>query len=205
MIEPYELADSGQDSEGMIDPLIEAEIVDLPDPTPGRIGEGMGPRPELINFRILRSLRQIIQAVDLHSRHLTQVYSITGPQLVCLLAISDNSPVTLSELAQAIYLRPSTVVGIVDRLEREGFVQRQRSRTDRRVVLITITEKGKEFLAKAPSPIQDQLGERLGHLPVDEQLQIARALEKVAELMGAERIEAIPLLESGEITIALRS
>jgi DNA-binding MarR family transcriptional regulator len=72
-------------------------------------------------------------------------------------------------------------------------------------VLITITEKGKEFLAKAPSPIQDQLGERLGHLPVDEQLQIARALEKVAELMGAERIEAIPLLESGEITIALRS
>ena len=177
----------------------EAELVDLPDPTPARLTEGEGLRQELINFRILRALRQIIQAIDLHSRHLTQVYSVTGPQLVCLLAIDERGPVTLSELAQAIYLSPSTVVGIVDRLEREGFVQRERSKVDRRVVFITITEKGKEFAAKAPSPIQEQLASRLEQLPVEEQMQIAESLDKVARLMGAERIDAAPLLQSGDI------
>jgi DNA-binding MarR family transcriptional regulator len=117
-----------------------------------------------------------------------------------LLSIADRHPVTLSELAQSIYLSPSTVVGIVDRLEREGFVQRDRSTADRRVVLITITDKGKDFVAKAPSPIQDQLEERLEILPVDEQLQIAESLEKIAQLMGAERIDAAPLLQSGDIS-----
>lgn len=186
--------------EGVSDLALEAEIVDIPNPVPSRITEGAGPRKELINFRILKSLRQIMQAVDLHSRHLTQVYSITGPQLVCLLSISENGPVTLSELAQTIYLSPSTVVGIVDRLEREGFVRRERSTVDRRVVFIDATEKGREFLEKAPSPIQEQLELRLRELPVDEQLQIAQALEKVAELMGAERIKAPPILQTGEIS-----
>ena len=158
-----------------------------------------GPQPELVNFRILRSLRQIMQAVDLHSRHLTSVYSITGPQLVCLLAIAERGPLTLSELAQAIYLRSSTVVGIVDRLEREAFVKRERGKLDRRVVFIDITEQGRKFVEKAPSPIQDQLEDRLQSLSLDEQLQIAASLEKVAELMGAERIDAAPLLQTGDI------
>lgn len=182
------------------DPSAIAEIVDVLDPMPGRLSDGTGPRQELINFRILKSLRQIMQAVDLHSRHLTQVYSITGPQLVCLLAITESGPLTLSELAQKIYLSPSTVVGIVDRLEREGFVERQRGQVDRRVVFISVTEKGKEFSDKAPSPIQEQLEQRLQKLPTDEQMQIAASLETVAELMGAERINAAPLLESGDLT-----
>lgn len=193
-------AETDPNRETIEDLAVEAGIAEVPDPTPGRIAEGSGPRQELINFRILRSLRQIIQAVDLHSRHLTQVYSITGPQLVCLLAIAENCPVTLSELAQTIYLSPSTVVGIVDRLEREGFVVRERSKVDRRVVLITITDKGREFVAKAPSPIQEQLESRLEQLPVDEQLRIAQALETLAQLMGAERIDAAPLLQSGDIS-----
>lgn len=172
----------------------------MPDPTPGLIDEGTGPRQELINFRILKSLRQIMQAVDLHSRHLTQVYSITGPQLVCLLAIAEDGPVTLSELAQTIFLSPSTVVGIVDRLEREGFVKRERGTADRRVVFIEVTARGKRFVKKAPSPIQEQLEGRLRELPSEEQLQIADSLEKVAELMGAERIDAAPLLQAGEIS-----
>lgn len=178
----------------------QADEADIDKPLTDLINGKTGPQPELVNFRILRSLRQIIQAVDLHSRHLTAVYSITGPQLVCLLAIAERGPLTLSELAHAIYLRSSTVVGIVDRLEREAFVRRERGKMDRRVVFIDITEQGRKFVEKAPSPIQDQLEDRLQSLPINEQLQIAASLEKVAELMGAERIDAAPLLQTGDIT-----
>ena len=146
-----------------------------------------------------------MQAVDLHSRHLRQVYSITGPQLVCLLAVAERSPATLSEVAHEIYLSASTVVGIIDRLEREGFVRRERSTSDRRVVLIYITDSGKEFVAKAPSLIQEQLEKRLQKLETEEQMQIAHSLEKVAKFMGAERIDAAPLLQAGEISIDYQS
>ena len=50
------------------------------------------------------------------------------------------------------------------------------------------------------SPIQEQLELQLQELPVEEQLQIAQSLEKVAELMGAERIPAAPILQAGEIS-----
>jgi DNA-binding MarR family transcriptional regulator len=116
------------------------------------------------------------------------------------MAIAASGPVTTSELARGVYLSPSTIVGIVDRLEREGFVARERGKLDRRVVSLSITEQGRNFLRRAPSPLQDLFAERLQELSHDEQVNIAAVIEKVAELMGAERINAAPLLQPGDIS-----
>ena len=82
-------------------------------------------------MRILKSIRRIIRAVDLHSRKLSSQHKITTPQLVCLLAIVEKEPTRLSDIAKSISLSPATVIGILDRLEAKGFVRRERSTTDR--------------------------------------------------------------------------
>ena len=151
------------------------------------------------DLRILQSLRRIIRAVEIHSRKLAQSYRITGPQLGCLLAIRETGPVTTTRLAHQVYLSPSTVVGIVDRLEEKALVVRQRSRTDRRQVQIGITEKGEELAASAPSLLQNTLAEALKKLPESEQVSITLSLEKVVDLMEARQIEASPVLETGAI------
>jgi DNA-binding MarR family transcriptional regulator len=151
------------------------------------------------DLRILQSLRRIIRAVEIHSRKLAQSYRITGPQLGCLLAIREAGPVTTTWLAHQVYLSPSTVVGIVDRLEEKGLVVRQRSRSDRRQVQIGITEKGEELAASAPSLLQDTLADALKKLPEPEQVSITSSLEKVVDLMEARQIEASPVLETGSI------
>ncbi len=150
-------------------------------------------------LRILQSLRRIIRAVDIHSHKLASRHNITGPQLGCLLAIKEEAPITNSKLAKKVYLSPSTVVGIVDRLEEKGLVCRNRDKKDRRLVYISTTEAGEELITDAPSLLQDTLSNALLQLPELEQISITMALEKLVDLMEARHIGAAPVLETGSL------
>lgn len=150
-------------------------------------------------LRVLQSLRRIIRAVEIHSKKLVHSHKITGPQLGCLAAIKENGPLTTTKLAKAVYLSPSTIVGIVDRLEEKALVIRQRGSKDRRQVQICLTEAGEQLLNKAPSALQDTLAEALKSLPELEQVSITLALEKIVDLMEAGKIEASPVLETGSL------
>jgi len=152
-----------------------------------------------LDLRILRSLRRIIQAVDIHSRKLASVHKITTPQLVTLLWIVESGSSTASDIAKQIHLSNSTVVGILDRLESKGLVVRERSTDDRRLVHVRATDSGKDLARTAPSPLQDVFSGALHRLPEPEQTTIAQSLERIVDLMAARDIDAAPLLDTGEV------
>ena len=146
---------------------------------------------------ILRKLRRITRAIDLHSRRLATQFGLTGPQLVCLRVLKDQGPLTPSKLAREVALSQGTITGIVDRLFRRGLVTRDRSPTDRRSVTVAITEKGLDMIKKAPSPLQESFAVELRRLPEENQLVIHTILEQIVRMMGAEEVEAAPVLSSG--------
>jgi DNA-binding MarR family transcriptional regulator len=155
---------------------------------------------ESCGFRILSAIRRIIRAVDIHSRRLHREFNITTPQMICIYELMRNNGITLSELSNAVSLGPSTVNGIVDRLELKGLLTRQRSSVDRRKVVLNLTDKGRQITQKAPSLLQDRLSEALQELPELEQVTIAMSLERVVSLMEVQHIETSPnLLANGEI------
>ena len=155
---------------------------------------------ETYGIRILRAIRQIIRAVDVHSRRLRAEHSVTTPQLICLYSLAHGEPVTLSQLARNVNLGVSTVNGIVDRLETRDQVCRRRCTVDRRRVYVECTEAGRRLIADAPSLLQDRLAEALQELPELEQASIALSLERVVELMEAKDLDASPnLLPSGHL------
>jgi DNA-binding MarR family transcriptional regulator len=144
--------------------------------------------------RILRSLRRIIRAIDLYSRELRAACGLTVPQLVCLSAIVLEKQITAAALSLQVHLSPSTLVGILDRLEKSNLIQRERSVEDRRQVNITATDAGQEAVRKAPSPLQDNLARGLRALSPGELAAIAQSLDTIVELMEAHEIEVAPLL-----------
>lgn len=154
---------------------------------------------ESYELRILQSLRRIIRAVDIQSHKLANIYNITGPQLWCLFAVKESGPLTSGRIAKKIYLSPSTVVGIVDRLEKKELVVRNRDNRDRRQVYVSITPKGEKLIADTPSLMQDTLTKAIVQLPELEQVSITMALEKLTELMEAQHIEAAPILQTGPL------
>ena len=80
------------------------------------------------------------------SRRLTKgmasQFGLTGPQLTVIKLLESFGDLSLSSLSERIRAQNSTVTGIIDRMEREGLVRRERSTADRRVVYIRLSEKG---------------------------------------------------------------
>lgn len=70
---------------------------------------------------------------------------LTGPQLTVLKLLETFQDLSLSSLSERIRAQNSTVTGIIDRMEREGLVGRERSTSDRRVVHIKLTDKGEKL------------------------------------------------------------
>jgi len=146
------------------------------------------------NLRILRSLRRIVRAIDLYSRELKANCGLTIPQLVCLSAIVREKQITAVSLSLQVHLSPSTLVGILDRLEKAGLIQRKRSAEDRRQVIIKASDAGKNAIDRAPSPLQENLISGLDDMPAKEQAAIAQSLETIVTLMEAHEIKVAPLL-----------
>ena len=150
-----------------------------------------------IEDEIVAALRRIIRAVDIHSRHLAHEVGLTWPQLATLRAAERLGECCIGALARAIHLGQPTLTGIIQRLERAGYVKRSPHEQDGRSVQITITPTGRGLLTRAPSLLQDRFHEELAKLKGWERLQTLASLQRIAEMMDVEALDASPILVAG--------
>jgi len=143
----------------------------------------------------LTALRRVIRAIDLHSKQLVKTASVTGPQLRLLQLIKQNSGATIKEIAREMSLSQATVTTIIDRLESREIVSRVRSLTDKRKVHLLLTEHGEAILMKAPTVLQDFFVDRFEQLADWEKHMIISSIQRVADMMNANEIDASPFLE----------
>ncbi len=151
-------------------------------------------------IKVLQGLRKIIRAVDMHSKKLAAAHGITGPQLLALQVLQDRGPTTQKQLGLFMNVGGSTITGIVDRLEIKRLVFRQRDTVDRRKVFVTLAKKGLKLLDRAPTPLQEAFALKFAALSDKQKQEIARSIQGIVALMGADDIDASPILTSGEIS-----
>jgi len=132
---------------------------------------------------IIWYLRRLVQANSIYSKQLTKEFHISQPQLSCLLVLRQYGPLPLSKLAKYILVKPSTVTGIVDRLEGKGLVVRERSLYDRRVITIKLTRTGQALAAKAPPPVHRSISEGLEGLEAERIEEIRRNLATLVSFL----------------------
>ena len=153
-----------------------------------------------ICHEVLRNLRKITRAIDLHSKRLAQEYGLTGPQAIIMQEIQQGGAVPVSSLAKSVSLSHATVTDILNRLSKRGMVVRTRDHVDKRRMMVSLTEQGAQLLTKTPSLLQDQFISRFEDLEEWEQTLILSSLQRVATFMNAEDLDASPVLTSGHIT-----
>lgn len=156
-------------------------------PKPAAIRTGStatAPRPagDAELTRILKAIRRIVRAVDLHSRQIDRAVGLTMPQLVVLTSVERLGEVTVTAVSDAADLSPATVVGILDKLEEKGLLERYRSTVDRRIVHARTTATGRRLLASAPPPLGLSFAATVSKLPANERAALIHALEKVATI-----------------------
>lgn len=143
---------------------------------------------------VLIAIRRIIQAVDIHSKHLVKQFGLTGPQLIILREISQAGEITASDISRAISLSQATVTGVLDRLEKRGYVERKQSSRDRRRTLVKTTRAGDHIMASAPPLMQESFTKQFRELQAWEQHMMLSSLNRLVVMMDAKQIIAAPLL-----------
>ena len=138
----------------------------------------------------MQSLRRISKAIQDYSQEVSKKFGITGPQLWALKTICVNGSLSLGELSKMMYLHPSTISGVVDRLEKKGYVLRDRVQEDRRVVKVPLTPKGKKLVKRAPNPIQGKMVYGLRKLEARNLNFIYAAIQKLVEIMAVQDVKA---------------
>lgn len=145
---------------------------------------------------VLISLRRIIRAIDMRSRRLMQEAGFTGPQLLVMQALAQAEEMTAGDLAKKVNLSQGTVTSILDRLEKRSLTRRIRSDTDRRRVFVSLTDEGRTQLSQAPTLLQQRFIQRFAELKDWEQHQMLASLQRLAEMMDAQDIDAAPVLDT---------
>jgi len=145
---------------------------------------------------VLIKIRKIVRSINLESKKIQKEYGVSIPQILCLdyLNRSENYQSTQKELRDYLNLNSSTVSGIINRLERKGYIARLPKRADKRTTHIVMTSKGSELLKRTPHLLHDKLSKKLEDIPENDTSGINEALDRIIDFLGIDDVDASPVL-----------
>ncbi len=118
---------------------------------------------------------------------LFRAYGLTPSQYNILRILrGEGKPLPILEIAERTITVVPGITGLIDRLERAGFVERRRCAADRRVIRVALTAEGAKVVGDLDGPVMDLHKDLLGHLSAGELKDLIRLLEKVRGPLTAE-------------------
>jgi DNA-binding MarR family transcriptional regulator len=99
----------------------------------------------------------------------------------------EGKPLPILEIASRTITVVPGITGLIDRLERAGFVNRLRCAKDRRVIYVALTDQGTKILADLGEPLLALQCKVLSHLSQGELKELIRLLEKVREPLAGTK------------------
>ncbi len=126
---------------------------------------------------LVRAQQLLLERIDAVLRPLELTFA--RYEVLRLISFSSAGSMPMTRLGSLLQVHPTSVTSAVDRLERQGFVERQRRDDDRRVVLAAITDAGRAVVDKATDGLNGEVFERPG---LD-----ATQLEALTGLLGVLR------------------
>jgi DNA-binding MarR family transcriptional regulator len=112
---------------------------------------------------------------------------LTGPQGMLMGILAHDGEMKISDLSEKLGLSNSTVSGIIDRLEKQGLVERIRSNEDRRVVYVNVTETYKREFKEKFCKIEKYLQESLTRATDEEVEIILKGIDKLEEVIKRQQ------------------
>jgi DNA-binding MarR family transcriptional regulator len=129
---------------------------------------------------IARVQQLLMERIDAVLRPLD--LSFARYEILMLLSFSSSGRMPMTRMGSLLQVHPTSVTSAVDRLERQGYVRRTRSDSDRRQVLASITEAGRRVAERATAGLNEQVFERPG---IDDD-----AVDQLFELLSTLRASA---------------
>jgi DNA-binding MarR family transcriptional regulator len=117
---------------------------------------------------------------------------ITYPQYLVLLVLWETDGITVNEISKKLLLNTNTITPLLQRMERQGLLERKRSEVDERKVLVRLTKKG-QGLHEDALCIPLELGNHLASnsLSLEDLIDLRDKLYKMMDLLGEEKSQTL--------------
>jgi len=139
---------------------------------------------------VVQILRRLFRAIHEYSKAILRRSGLSGPQVWALTLLEAHPGLSARGLASRMFVHPSTVTGIIKRLETKGAISRSVDKADRRGVQLHVTRQGLRILKRTPPPVQVGLTRALESLPQRRLRDLRTSLERIARETEANRVKA---------------
>jgi DNA-binding MarR family transcriptional regulator len=147
-----------------------------------RKDEGLG---EVLAF--MRCVWALDHGLQSRSKQMTATMGITGPQRLAIRLVGQRPGISAGSLAQLLHVHPSTLTGVLRRLDERGFIARTSDPDDRRRSILELTTAGRSVDAQRSATVEASVKRTLARLAPGDVLATRRVLKRLArELEGAD-------------------
>jgi MarR family transcriptional regulator, transcriptional regulator for hemolysin len=136
-------------------------------------------------FAVDQTARQMVFTLDVL---LLKQVAITFAEWKVIAAIADRDQVIEKDIADKLRLNPSTLIPIIDRVEKKGFVERSRDAKDRRKIYVRMTDKALESWTQTVEIIDRANKDALVGISGQDALTVLRILNKISDKLEASRL-----------------
>jgi DNA-binding MarR family transcriptional regulator len=137
------------------------------------------PLPEVLEF--MQVLWRLVHGLEQRSKRMAVTAGITGPQRLVLRLVGLYPGISATELSGVLHLHPSTVTGVLRRLEQQGLLAREPHAKDRRRAVLTLSAKGAKVNRMRAGTAEGDVGDALQRLSRRDRACARRVLATIAE------------------------
>lgn len=129
-------------------------------------------------------IQKLVRVFQLFERDQIKVHGFTTTQCYTLLEISKFGNLSMNEISEKMNLNSSTMTRILDKLVRDEYILRCKDDNDKRIVIVSLTEKGIEAASKLNDSVKAYYKKIIQNIPegqVEEILKSVNILQKAFE------------------------
>ena len=138
---------------------------------------------------VLQQFRELFRVSQQHFQRVESNCGVSGAQLWALSEVGATPGLTISELARKLSIHLSTSSNLLDKLEAQELIRRERNKQDQRVVRVFLTAAGARTLRKAPKPAAGVIPDALRKMSPSALRALKRDLGTLLELASIRNPE----------------
>jgi DNA-binding MarR family transcriptional regulator len=116
-------------------------------------------------LEFMRAIWALDHALQRASKRMETQLGVTGPQRLVIRLVTRFPGITAGQIAELLHVHPSTLTGVLKRLQRQGFIQRRSDPQDRRRAILGITEKGRSIALAHGGTVEAAVGLVMSRTP----------------------------------------
>ena len=129
-------------------------------------------------FPLYACAREVVKAYRPH----LDVLGLTYTQYITMMVLWEEGKVSVRDLGRKLHLDSGTLTPLLKKLESKGYLKRERSTVDERVVIACITEEGRK-LKRAAAKIPQAMAQEVTDFPLEDAQELYRLLYKLIGIL----------------------